>query len=210
VSDPVLATSDEQLPAIRLTGPLLLLSLAAVLSLWLLFTPAGRQPELRASGFVLDQTLATAKVSIRRNGAETPCTWRAADKRWQCAPDSYAFVGPYAGIAAGKSLTGLWIHPLPGATTVLRTKVPARGLLTAPLGLVDDAPPGTPLQVQLFLADKPIGTLRVTDGLQTDTEALQMAVGKQAELRVEVSAPDHAWRLGVLDLSIAPVAGGEP
>ena len=97
-----------------------------------------------------------------------------------------------------------------GATTVARFSAPCQGVLRATLGLVDDAPAGARVQAQISAGDQSVGIVGVSGPLQNGTLEAVLDQGKSCELRVEVSAPDHAWRMAVLALSIDPVAGGKP
>jgi len=185
------------------------LGLAAVLAGWLLQSHTPIADAAPPAQFALQEAASTAKVSVRKGGQETPCPLDPGSRRWQCSKDSYAFVGPYAGIAAGEALTGWWVHPMPGATTVARFTAPCSGVLRATLGLVDDAPAGAQLNVQIRAADKSLGSLGVSTPLQNGTLEAVLDHGKTCTIELEISAADHAWRMGVLALSIDPVEGGK-
>ena len=204
------AFSDGPLPAAPIAAPAVLLTLAAVLAGWLLQSHTPLADTTPPAQFVLQEAARTAKISVRKGGQETPCPYDASSRRWQCGKDSFAFVGPYAGFAAGEPLTGWWVHPMPGATTVARFSAPCNGVLHATLGLVDDAPAGARLQAQINAGDQSVGIVGVSGPLQNGTLEAVLDQGKSCALRVEVSAPDHAWRMAVLALSIDPVAGGKP
>lgn len=202
--------SDGPLPAAPIGAPVVLLSLTCALAGWLLQSHMPLADASPPTRFSLQEAASSTKVAVRRGSQESPCPFDAGSRRWVCAKDAFAFVGPYAGIAAGEVLSGWWLHPMAGATTVARLQVPCKGELHARFGLVDDAPAGSKLEARLFAADKPVGNVSVSGPLQNGTLQAVLDQGATCELRIEVSAPDHAWRMGVLDLTIDPVEGGKP
>jgi hypothetical protein len=160
-------------------------------------------------GFLLDDKLAQAQVSVRAPGLpERPCTWHPGDHLFSCAQDSYAFVGPYAGYANGRAVRCTWLHPQPGgATTILRWKDVALGNhVDARLALLDEVGPGAEVRVRLLATDQPIGTLTATESREPGTLDAAVPPGPaRGELRLELTAADHAWRLACVDLLMSGV-----
>jgi hypothetical protein len=199
----------------------------AVVGLWLLWTlvsPAVSSPrgdplraDIGSSGggstglrplFDLGRDLPRAQVGVRRGLDEQPCAWSAAERSFRCNPESYAFVGPYAGWASGRARACTWLHPLPGgATTVLRwADVVWRGRLQVELALLDDVGPGAEVHLQIWAGEQRIAEAQVASGREPFTldQPVQLPTASHGPLRLEVEARDHAWRLACAQVRIVP------
>ncbi len=154
--------------------------------------------------FRAEEHLSTATVAVRKPGAaDVPCTWQASDGRWHCGAQDFAFVGPYAGLAAGKPMRCLWLHPhAGGATTVVRW--PDLNLgdhLEARLRLLDDVASGQPTRLQIFAAGQSVGTLSASDGRDRPDLDVDLPNGRmRGELRLEIAAGDNDWRLACAEV----------
>lgn len=154
--------------------------------------------------FRAEEHLRAAQVTIRRpGGAEDACHYADEDARWHCGAQDFAFVGGYAGLAAGRPFRCLWLHPHPGgATTVLRWPDLSLGdHLEAHLRLLDDVAPGPPTRLQVFAAGQSLGTLTASDGREHPDLDVDLHAGSgHGELRVEISAPSNDWRLACAEI----------
>lgn len=172
-----------------------------------------RDPPLPAA-FRLDDRLPQAKVTVRVPGQpERPCTWLPGDRVFSCAADSYAFVGPYAGFADGRALRCTWLHPQPGgATTILRWHDVALGdRVQARLALLDEVGPGAEVRVKVLASDQLVGTLTSTESREPALLDAPVPPGpSRGELRLELTAADHAWRLACVDLLMAGIRSVAP
>lgn len=177
----------------------------AVLAFWM---GPGQTPSSLPSDatFELDRDLAKAKVSVRRDGADRPCTWNSGDNRFQCGPEYWAFVGPYGGMSGGKPRRCTWAHPVaPGATTTLRWPEQAIGQsLTVSLGLVDEAGPGAVVSMRVLVGTEQLAELATSDSRDADAQVLQLPGGvPKGELRIELRTPDNTLRMACVDLKMA-------
>jgi len=185
-------------------NPLLWLVAAAAIgamSAWL----AGAAPPERASQatFDLERDLAKATVAVARPGGVEPCQWVAADHRFRCSDDIWAFVGPYGGHSAGAARRCTWAHPVgPGVATVLTWPNQTFGSqLSLAVGLVDGAGAGTPVEVQVFAAGTSIGQASSVDARELGVADLPVPPGPlQGELRIEVRTRDHSVRMACIDV----------
>jgi hypothetical protein len=176
----------------------------AMATLWLSLHGGGEAPKTADATFRAEQHLATAAVSVRKPGSpDQPCTWQATDGRWHCGAQDFAFVGPYAGLAAGKPMRCLWLHPhAGGATTVVRW--PDLNLgdhVEARLRLLDDVASGPPTRLQIFAGGQSIGTLSAQDGRDHPELDVDLPGGRlRGELRLEISVADNDWRLACAEV----------
>ncbi len=147
----------------------------------------------------LEDNWAQAEVHVQRRGQpEQPCAWKKGDGLFQCAEDSYAFVSPYAGYAAGQAQTCTWLHPLPGgATTILRwPKTTIGNHLQMRLALLDEVGPGTPVQLKAFVDNRQVVAVSATEGRELGFAQADLPTGPAtSEFRLEIQAADNAWRL---------------
>lgn len=182
-------------PVARLVLVLGLGGLAALL--WSL-RPPPQHPRPEAV-FDLETALPDARVTLRPPGQpERPCPWNAAEHRHVCAPDEWGFVGPYAGYAGGQALRCVWVHPhAGGATTILRwPDVPIGSRVQGKLGLLNDVGPGAEVRLTVYAGEDRIATLATSESRELAKLDNDIAAGPaRADLRVEVTATDHAWRL---------------
>ena len=176
----------------------------ALTTLWLSTRGSGESPKSTEATFRAEQHLATATVSVRKPGSpDQPCTWQASDGRWHCGAQDFAFVGPYAGLAAGKPMRCLWLHPhAGGATTVVRwADLNLGDHVEARLRLLDDVASGPPTRLQIFAGGQSVGTLSAQDGRDHPELDVDLPVGKlRGELRLEISAADNDWRLACAEV----------
>lgn len=201
--------------AVPVIGLWVVAALAAlVAALWL---GPGRAAPPRAPTvtFDLERDLPKAQVSVRRDGKDQPCTWSAGDQRFRCATDYWTFVGPYGGTSAGNARRCTWAHPVaPGATTILRWPDIAMGReVQASLGLVDDAPAGAAVQLQVLTGKTSILTLQSSDARDLDQQTVPVPAGPdKAELRIELRSADHTLRMACLDVRMTDQrrGGGAP
>ena len=157
----------------------------------------------QAEAFSLADNLATADASIRTAGTTRPCVWHRGDKRFTCAADPWAFVGPYAGQTDGRTLRCTWMHPQPGgAVTVLRWPNVALGeRVRGRLALLDDVGPGADVHLRVFADDA-----QILDAVTSESRAVAefdapLPPGRpMAPLRIELTTADHAWRLACAEL----------
>ncbi len=177
---------------------------AAIAALWLsLRAPADAQNAPDAT-FRAEEHLSTAVVSVRKPGsAEQPCTWQPGDGRWHCGAQDFAFVGPYAGLAAGKPIHCLWLHPHAGnAMTIVKwPELNIGDHLEARLRLLDDVASGQATRLQIFAAGQSVGTLTAMDGRDHPDLDVDLPNGRmRGELRLEISAGDNDWRLACAEV----------
>ncbi len=177
---------------------------AAATAIWLTSQTTSDRQKAPDGTFRVEEHLSTAVVTVRKPGsAEQPCTWQPSDGRWHCGAQDFAFVGPYAGLAAGKPVRCLWLHPhAGGATTVVRW--PDLNLgdhLEARLRLLDDVASGQPTRLQVFAAGQSVGTLSALDGRDHPDLDVDLPNGRlRGELRLEISATDNDWRLACAEV----------
>ncbi len=165
--------------------------------------PAANTPRVATAVFDLERDLKKAELNVEKRGVTTPCSWQASDHRFRCGEDPWAFVGPYGGTTAGVARRCTWAHPVAaGSTTRLRWPDAAVGAeLSATLGLVDGAPDGPPLRLKIWLDQDLVAELetRSSADLAAIAKPLEAGAG-QAELRLELSASDHALRMACVDV----------
>ena len=176
----------------------------AVVAFSLAVGAESESPKAPDATFRAEEHLLSAVVGIRRSGsAEQPCTWHAEDGRWHCGGQDFAFVGPYAGVAAGRPLRCMWLHPhAAGATTVVRwPELNLGDHLEAHFRLLDDVGPGQPTRLQIFASGQSIGTLVATDGRDHPDLDVDLPIGRnKGELRLEISVADNDWRLACAEV----------
>ncbi len=176
----------------------------AIASLWLSFRGNAENAKGPDATFRAEEHLNTATVSVRKPGsADQPCTWQPSDGRWHCGAQDFAFVGPYAGLAAGKPVRCLWLHPhAGGATTIVRwPEVNLGDHLEARFRLMDDVAAGQPTRLQIFTAGQSLGTLTVTDGRDRPDLDVDLPNGRtRGELRLEISTGNNDWRLACAEV----------
>jgi hypothetical protein len=176
----------------------------ALASIWLSFRGNSENVKGVDATFRAEEHLSTATVAVRRPGAaDQPCTWQAATGRWLCGAQDFAFVGPYAGLAAGKPVRCLWLHPhAGGATTVVRwSELNLGDHLEARFRLMDDVAGGQPTRLQIFAAGQSLGTLTVNDGRDHPDLDVDLPTGRtKGELRLEISAGNNDWRLACAEV----------
>ena len=77
----------------------------AIVAIWLSIRAGADAQKPPDATFRAEEHLAAAVVTVRKPGApEQPCTYQASDSRWHCGAQDFAFVGAYAGLAAGKPI----------------------------------------------------------------------------------------------------------
>lgn len=176
----------------------------AIAALWLAQRHPAEVQKPADATFHAEERLATATVAVRKAGSpELPCTWQPADGRWHCGAQDFAFVGPYAGLAAGKPMRCLWLHPhAGGATTIVRWADLSLGdHLEARLRLLDDVASGPPTRLQIFAGGQSLGTLTAQDGRDHPDLDVDLPMGHlRGELRLEISATDNDWRLACAEV----------
>lgn len=180
----------------------LLAALGALAGAAALGTPVSLAPRQSNAVFDLERDLPKADVSVRKGATSSPCTWQAGDQRFRCGDEPWAFVGPYAGTTAGHAWRCTWAHPVAaGATTVLRWPAIALGAeLSARLGLVDAAPEGPPLRLKVWIDQDLVAELETRSSADL-AEVTKATAGRgPGELRLELSASDHALRMACLDV----------
>ncbi|MSQ82252.1 MAG: hypothetical protein EXR77_04945 [Myxococcales bacterium] len=161
--------------------------------------PAGRASH---ATFDLERDLQLAQVSVVRGDRATPCTW-TDDHRFSCDAQPWAFVGPYGSHTAGKARRCIWIHPLAGGapTELVWPKQPLGARLVASIGLVDDAGPGSPVEMTIASGATVLATLRSSDSRELDTKEAKLPPGPAiAPLRIQVRTPDHTLRMACIDV----------
>lgn len=190
---------------------------AAVVAAAVLGQPVSPQARGSNAAFDLERDLATAEVAVVRGGTSSACAWQAGDGRFRCGDEPWAFVGPYGGTSQGAAWRCTWAHPVAaGAATQLRWPAARVGReLHVRLGLVDGAPEGAPVRLKVWLNQEQIAELsaRSSDEL-VQLDRVLSAGGDRGELRVELSASDHALRMACFDLRLrgqrpAKAGGGE-
>lgn len=177
---------------------------AAIAAFWLSTRANADTQKAPDATFRVEEHLGTAAVSVRKVGTpDQPCSWQANDGRWHCGAQDFAFVGPYAGLAAGRPVRCLWLHPhAGGAATVVRW--PDLNLgdhLEARLRLLDDVAGGQPTRLQIFAAGQSVGLLSAVDGRDHPDLDVDLPTGRtRGELRLEISAGDNDWRLACAEV----------
>ncbi len=201
--DDAVIRSREFVPRRTRVGLLAVLLLAYAVAAVALGRSKPVQPE-PARGFRLDAALSKARASVRTPGQpERACVWHPGDRLFSCADDAYAFIGPYAGFVAGKAVRCTWLHPLPGgSTTLLRWPDLALGdHVEGRVSLMEDVGPGAEVRVQVFAGDHPLGTMTTAESREPGHLEAEVPPGPaRGELRLELTASDHAWRLACVDL----------
>jgi len=201
--DDAVTQSRQIAPQRTRSGLLAVLLLTYAVAAFALAWSRPAEPQ-SARGFYLDTALSRARASVRAPGqAERPCVWNARDKRFSCADDAYAFIGPYAGFAAGKAVRCTWLHPLPGgATTILRWSDLALGdRVEGRVSLMEEVGMGAEVRVQIFADAQALGTMTTAESRQPGHLEADVPPGPaRGELRLELTASDHAWRLACVDL----------
>lgn len=176
----------------------------AVASMALTGTAGPTRPAAADNAFRLSDRLPSALVTVRTAGTpERPCKWHPGDRLFTCSDEGYAFVGPYAGFAAGRPLRCTWMHPLAGgSTTILRWPDVAFGdRVSGRVALLDDVGPGAEVRMQIVAAGQPIASVGAVESRQIGQFDDAIAAGPpRGELRLELSASDHAWRLACVEL----------
>ena len=181
--------------------------LAFVVAIVAFLLSLGGDPEARKTPdatFRAEEHLRAAAVAVRRvGGQEEACTWHEVDGRWHCGGQDFAFVGPYAGLAAGRPLRCLWLHPhAGGATTVVRwPELNLGDHLEARLRLLDDVGPGQPVQLHIFASGQALGTLTAAEGRDHPDLDVDLPAGRRrGELRLEISVSENDWRLACAEV----------
>lgn len=168
------------------------------------------EPPPADATFDLLRDLPKATVTVRRDGRDQPCAWSATDQRFTCGSDYWMFVGPYAGTTAGHARRCVWVHPVAaGAPTVLQwPERPLGGDLTVALGLVDDAPPGAAVDVQVWSATQRVASLQSSDSRDLATVHAPLPSGlRHGPVRIEVRASDPTLRMACLELTLRGATG---
>ena len=198
-------TAPPQAASTTPVGLWSMLALAvAIAAFWLASRAEADAQKAPDSTFRAEEHLSTANVSVRKSGSpDLPCTWQASDGRWHCGAQDFAFVGPYAGLAAGEPIHCLWLHPhAGGATTVVRW--PDLNLgdhIEARLRLLDDVAGGQPTRLQVFAAGQSLGTLSAVDGRDKPDLDEDLPYGRvRGELRLEISTSNNDWRLACAEV----------
>lgn len=177
---------------------------AAIAAFWLSYHEKSAHHPAPDATFRAEEHLNTALVSVRKPGAaDQPCTWQPADGRWVCGAQDFAFVGPYAGVAAGKAMRCLWLHPhAAGATTIVRwPELNLGDHIEARLRLLDDVANGPPTRLQVFAGGQPVGTLSANDGRDHADLDADLPTGRmRGELRLEISTSNNDWRLACAEV----------
>lgn len=154
-------------------------------------------------GFSLVDRLEFAQVSVLRNGKETPCAWVGEQHRFVCGTEAWAFVGNYAGMADGQTLRCIWMHPHGGgATTIMRwAKERIGNRAVGRLVLLDDVGPGADVRLKLSIDGQTIATAKTADSREVGEFDQPILFGPAyGEVRLELSAADHGWRLACAEL----------
>lgn len=154
-------------------------------------------------GFSLVDRLDKAQVGVMRNGKETACAWVANQHRFVCGGEAWAFVGIYAGMADGQSLRCVWMHPHGGgATTIMRwAKERIGNRAVGRLVLLDDVGPGADVRLKLSIDGQTIATAKTADSREVGEFDQPIPFGAAyGEVRLELSAADHGWRLACAEL----------
>lgn len=208
--DDAVIRSRQVAPRRARIGRLALLLLAYAVAAVALVGSAPAEPEAQR-GFHLDAALGAARATVRTPGQpERPCVWHPGDALFSCADDAYAFIGPYAGFVAGRAVRCTWLHPLPGgATTLLRWPDLALGdRVEGRVWLMEDVGPGAEVRVQVFAGGQPLGTMTTAESREPGILEAGVPPGPaRGELRLELTASDHAWRLACLDLLMTGTRG---
>ena len=177
---------------------------ATIAATWLSMRAGAEAPKLPDATFRAEEHLGTATVAVRKPGSpDQPCAWQPKDGRWHCGAQDFAFVGPYAGLAAGKPMRCLWLHPHPGgATTVVRwADLNLGDHVEARLRLLDDVGTGPPTRLQIFAGGQSAGTLTAADGRDHPELDVDLPTGRtRGELRLEITASDNDWRLACAEV----------
>lgn len=198
-------TAPPQSASVTPLGLWIVVATAFAMAALVVGPPDARGPaEPPTAEFRVEDHLSTAKVAIRRSGGgEDPCTWVEADGRWHCGAQDFAFVGPYVGLAAGKPMRCLWLHPHPGgATTVIRwPELNLGDHIEARLRLLDDVATGPVTTLQIFAGEQAVGSLSVTDGREHPDMDKDLTTGRgKGELRLELTSPANDWRLACAEV----------
>ncbi len=176
----------------------------AIVAIWLSIRAGADAQKPPDATFRAEEHLAAAVVTVRKPGApEQPCTYQASDSRWHCGAQDFAFVGAYAGLAAGKPMRCLWLHPhAGGAATIVRWPDLSLGdHLEARLRLLDDVGAGQPTRLSIFAAGNALGTLTAVDGRDHADLDVDLPNGRtRGELRIEIAAGDNDWRLACAEV----------
>lgn len=182
---------------------LLVLLYAGVTGTLALASPTTTARAQNVETFEMRDRLSGAQAYIRTAGTTRACTWHSGDQRFTCADDPWAFIGPYAGQTDGRALRCTWMHPQAGgATTILRWNDIAMGeRISGRLALMDDVGPGADVHLRVFVDESP-----VVDAVTPESRAAAQfdselpPGGTRGNLRVELTAADHAWRLACAEL----------
>lgn len=162
-------------------------------------------PPVRATTatFDLERDLPRAQVAVQRGNAPTACRWVSEDERFACLDEPWAFIGAYGAYSAGRPRRCTWIHPVAsGAPTVLTFAKQAVGrTIAASIGLVDGAPSGSPVTLRVTAGADVLASLTSADSRELQQIETDVPAGVAvADVRVQVSVPDHALRMACIDV----------
>lgn len=180
-----------------------LIGVAAAALAWWLGPSHPYQPRDTAAAFDLERDLPTAKAVVQHRDANKPCVWRAGDRRFACAEEPWAFVGPYAGTTAGVARRCTWAHPVAAGSTIELSwdNLLIGRELDASLGLVDGATGGAPLRLKIWLGQELLAELVTRDASDLAQTLKVIPAGPdRAALRLQVIATDHVLRMACLDV----------
>jgi hypothetical protein len=203
--DDLAAALDPPPPQRGLSAPLraTLLLIYAAAAAWLASRGAAAEPLPPDRVFLLHRTLQRAQAAVRQDGQERPCVWHPGDRRFVCGPETWAFVGPYAGFAGGKPTRCVWAHPQPGggaivlrfADEVLGERVEGR------VALLDEVGSGADVTLRVLAGGDEVGSATASEGREPARFDAKLPPGPpRGELRIEVVAREHFWRHACIEV----------